>query len=64
MGANWFWKMLDMFLEMLFNLIYVGKLDDEGYHSHLGESKWKLTKGSLVLARRKKKILSTRQKQD
>ena len=50
--------------EMRFSLISVGKLDDEGYHSHLGEGKWKLTKGSLVLARRKKKILSTRQKQD
>ena len=51
-------------LEMFFSLISIGKLDDEGYHSHLGEGKWKLTKGSLVLARRKKKILSTRQKQD
>ena len=39
--------------EMPFNLITVGKLDDEGYHSHLGDGKWKLTKGSLVLARRK-----------
>ena len=39
--------------KMRFNLISVGKLDDEGYHSHLGEGKWKLTKGSLVLARGK-----------
>ena len=38
-------------LEMRFSLISVGKLDDEGYHSHLGDGKWKLTKGSLVLAR-------------
>ena len=37
--------------EMRFSLISVGKLDDEGYHSHLGDGKWKLTKGSLVLAR-------------
>ena len=37
--------------EMRFSLISVGKLVDEGYHSHLGEGKWKLTKGSLVLAR-------------
>ena len=43
-----------MFLEMLFNLIYVGKLDDEGYHSHLGEGKWKFTKGFIVLVRGKK----------
>ena len=40
--------------EMLFSLIYVGKLDDEGYHTHLGEGKWKLTKGSLVLPKGKK----------
>ena len=40
--------------EMRFSLISVRKLDDEGYHSHLGESKWKLTRGSLVLARGKK----------
>ena len=40
--------------EMCFSLIYVGKLDDEGYHSHLGECKLRLTKGSLVLARGKK----------
>ena len=40
--------------EMRFSLISVGKLDDEGYHSHLGEGKWKITRGSLVLARGKK----------
>ena len=34
--------------EMCFSLISIGKLDDEGYHSYLGEGKWKLTKGSLV----------------
>ena len=40
--------------EMRFSLISVGKLDDQGYHSHLGEGKWQITKGSLVLARGKK----------
>ena len=25
--------------KMCFSLIFVGKLDDEGYHSHLGEGK-------------------------
>ena len=39
---------------MRFSFIFVRKLDDEGYHNHLGEGKWKLTKGSLVLARGKK----------
>ncbi|KAL6320961.1 hypothetical protein AAG906_010770 [Vitis piasezkii] len=38
-------------LEMRFSLISIGKLDDEGYHSHLGEGKWKLTKGSLTEAK-------------
>ena len=36
------------------NLISTGKLDDEEFSNSLGESKWKLTKGSLVMARRKK----------
>ena len=40
--------------EMRFSLISIGKLDDEGYHSHLGEGKWKFTMGFLVLARGKK----------
>ena len=39
---------------MRFSLISIGKLDDEGYHSHLGEGKWKPTKGSLILAMGKK----------
>ena len=40
--------------EMRFSFIFVRKLDDEGYHNHLGEGKWKLTKGSLVLTWEKK----------
>ena len=40
--------------EMRFSLISIRKLDDEGYHSHLEEGKWKLTKGSLVLVKGKK----------
>ena len=39
---------------MRFSLISVGKLDDEGYHSHIREGKWKLTKSSLILAKGKK----------
>ena len=50
--------------KMRFSLIFVGKLDDEGYHSHLGEGKWKLIKGYLVLAKGRKTILCTRQKRD
>ena len=33
------------------NLISAGKLDDEGFINYFGGSKWKLTKGSLVVAR-------------
>ena len=33
------------------NLISVGKLDDKGFANSFDNDKWKLTKGSLVLAR-------------
>ena len=33
------------------NSISIDKLDDKGFINSFGESKWKLTKGSLVLAR-------------
>ena len=36
------------------NLISVGQLDDDGYHNDLCNGQWKLTKGSLILARGKK----------
>ena len=36
------------------NLISAGKFDDDGYASHFGEGRWKLAKGSLVVARGKK----------
>jgi len=36
------------------NLISTGKLDDEGYINHFGGGKWKVTKGSLIIAKRKK----------
>ena len=36
------------------NLISLGQLDDDGYHNDLCNSKWKLTKGSLILARGRK----------
>ena len=40
--------------EIRFSLISIEKLGDEGNPSHLEEGKQKLTKGSLVLAKRKK----------
>ncbi|KAG8479560.1 hypothetical protein CXB51_029173 [Gossypium anomalum] len=36
------------------NLISAGKLDDEGFCNTFSEGQWKLTKGSLVVARGKK----------
>ena len=35
-------------------MISIGRLDDEEFTNSFGESKWKLTKGSLVVAREKK----------
>ncbi|KAE8730015.1 hypothetical protein F3Y22_tig00003041pilonHSYRG00556 [Hibiscus syriacus] len=40
---------------MCLNLISVGKLDDDGLINYFGEGKCKLTKGSLIMARGKKK---------
>ena len=37
-----------------FNLISTCRLDDERFTNSFGESKWKLTKGSLVMAKGKK----------
>ena len=31
------------------NLIFAGKLDDEGYNNNFSDGKWKLSKGSLVV---------------
>ncbi|GKA80228.1 hypothetical protein Tco_0786824, partial [Tanacetum coccineum] len=36
-------------------LISVGQLDEEGYHVGFGDQQWKVTKGSLVVARRNKR---------
>ncbi|KAK6145814.1 hypothetical protein DH2020_019683 [Rehmannia glutinosa] len=36
------------------NIISTGKLDDVGYDNHFGEGKWKLTKGSLIVAKGQK----------
>ena len=41
-------------LVICLNLISTCKLDDERFTNSFGESKWKLTKGSFVVARGKK----------
>ena len=40
--------------DICLNLISTGRLDDEGLTNSFGQSKWKLTKVSLVVARGKK----------
>src|SRR5262249_25214430 len=37
------------------NLISIRKLDAEGYSSYFGEGKWKLTNGSLIVAKGEKR---------
>ena len=41
-------------LDIHLNLISIGRLDYEGFTNSFGESKWKLTKCSLVVTRGKK----------
>ncbi|KAG8372456.1 hypothetical protein BUALT_Bualt12G0068100 [Buddleja alternifolia] len=41
--------------DIMLNIISTGKLDDDGYVSNFSEGKWKLTKGSLITAKGKKK---------
>ena len=43
-------------LDIRFNLIYIDRLDDERFIYYFGESKWKLTKGSLVMTRKEAKL--------
>ncbi|GAB2265840.1 hypothetical protein Dimus_037850 [Dionaea muscipula] len=40
--------------EMRLNLLFVGRLDDEGYVSTFKDGGWKLSKGSLIVARGRK----------
>ena len=41
-------------LNIRLNLISTGKFDDDGYTNQFGKGKWKLAKGSLVLAKERK----------
>ena len=41
-------------LDIRLNLIFIGKLNEEGYKNQFGDGKWKLSKGSLIIARGKK----------
>ena len=39
---------------MRLNVISTGLLDDDGYNNNFGDGIWKLTRGSLIVARGKK----------
>ena len=39
---------------MRLNVISTGILDDDGYNNNFGDGIWKLTRGSLIVARGKK----------
>ena len=41
-------------LDIHLNLISTCRFDNEGFTHYFGESKWKLTKGSLIVTRGKK----------
>ncbi|PKI67027.1 hypothetical protein CRG98_012565 [Punica granatum] len=41
-------------LEIRLNLISIGQLDDEGYSNEFSSGRWKLSKGSLIVARGQK----------
>ncbi|KAJ9560716.1 hypothetical protein OSB04_005876 [Centaurea solstitialis] len=40
--------------DMRLNVLSAGLLDDEGYNNNFGNGRWKLTRGSLIVARGKK----------
>ena len=54
MGVQLLLKGFKHVLDVCFNLIFVLMLDDSDYDSHFSSKKWKLTKGTLVVARGEK----------
>ncbi|GKE35901.1 retrovirus-related pol polyprotein from transposon TNT 1-94, partial [Tanacetum coccineum] len=54
-GISWTLKDVRYIPCLKRRLISVGQLDEEGYHVGFGDQQWKVTKGSLVVARRNKR---------
>ncbi|GJV21034.1 retrovirus-related pol polyprotein from transposon TNT 1-94 [Tanacetum coccineum] len=54
-GTSWTLKDVRYFLGLKRRLISVGQLDEEGYHVGFRDQQWKVTKGSLVVARGNKR---------
>ncbi|VVB00999.1 unnamed protein product [Arabis nemorensis] len=50
-GTRLLLKGVKRVLDIRLNLISTGKLDDEGFYSLFRGGKWKLTRGSMVMAR-------------
>nr|GEU69056.1 hypothetical protein [Tanacetum cinerariifolium] len=50
-GTSWTLKDVRYTLGLKRRLISVGQLDEEGYHVGFGDQQWKVTNGSLVVAR-------------
>ncbi|GJZ26400.1 retrovirus-related pol polyprotein from transposon TNT 1-94, partial [Tanacetum coccineum] len=54
-GTSWTLKDVRYIPGLKKQLISVGQLDEEGYHVGFGDQQWKVTKGSLVVARGNKR---------
>ncbi|GJT93957.1 retrovirus-related pol polyprotein from transposon TNT 1-94 [Tanacetum coccineum] len=54
-GTSWTLKDVRYIPGLKKRLISVGQLDEEGYHVGFGDQQWKVTKGSLVVARGNKR---------
>ncbi|GJS21366.1 hypothetical protein Tco_0449998 [Tanacetum coccineum] len=54
-GTSWTLKDVRYILSLKRRLISVGQLDEEGYHVGFRDQQWKVTKGSLVVARKNKR---------
>ncbi|GJV66770.1 retrovirus-related pol polyprotein from transposon TNT 1-94, partial [Tanacetum coccineum] len=50
-GTSWTLKDVRYIPSLKIRLISIGQLDEEGYHVGFGDQQWKVTKGSLVVAR-------------
>ena len=50
-GSEWMLNDVRHAPSLCKNLISVGQLDDEGCNTTLGKNQWKITKGSLVVAK-------------
>ena len=55
LGTNWILKDVKFIPNLKRMLISVGQLDDEGHRIEFGDGQWKVTKGSMVIVRGRKR---------